>query len=741
MRSTMVWVAVLCLLAGCDSKDQTGAKSDEKSEQPTTAKQVPDQAPDDEPKPTPDGPKSTAFDLMANRHLAHVWDGALIVDIGHPAAVKYVGDRERSGWTDATELEGAHVAYLDGTEATLRVPLHSPEDEVKSWKLSVRMRPIGTQRCDFFVQPDGGEETKAATLEKVEPGWNVHTVDLSGAKSGAENKIRIACSKARRAAKEIESAAAVDWIALGSEPVEAITREQGVFDTLGSRVRLDEGDAVWWYAPLAEGAEFHAGVEGLVDLVVASDAKPAKTYASEQGKFKVNLSDWGGDTVRVGLVARGTATLTRPRIDVPRAEASSKPKEPKYVFLWVADGLRADHLSTYVKSATTETPNYDAFAAEAVVFDRAIAQSSDPLSSAATVFTGAYPPRHGLLDSEASVPRQVTVLAQPFAAMGFETGLFAAGRVEAKENGLTPGFDHLVQPDTEEGTRPIEDVWPKAEAWLEGREPPAFLFFRTVETSPPLQAPPALLSKYSSGAAPASMDADDLFGRLAAGQRTLNEAETGYLHAMYQAAVTQNDLWFGSALETLDKLGIRDDTLIVVTSTAGLAVGEGGRFGFGSTAHESVWVPLMVQYRAWRREGGRVKPTIELVDLYETLVELAKLGRLEADHLQGESVRELMLDPTARHPRPAFSYEGDELGSVRVADWTYRPTDERLFRRADAAPFERDPTPPAEAIAWRAVRDFTPFHVRWLDRWDKSEWGYPNNHSEDAARELDREGW
>ena len=72
-----------------------------------------------------------------------------------------------------------------------------------------------------------------------------------------------------------------------------------------------------------------------------------------------------------------------------------KPVRPAGIVLITLDTTRADHLGCYGAGAA-ETPNLDAFATGAVRFDQAMSAVPTTLASHATMFTGEYPPVHGV---------------------------------------------------------------------------------------------------------------------------------------------------------------------------------------------------------------------------------------------------------------------------------------------------------------------------------------------------------
>lgn len=131
----------------------------------------------------------------------------------------------------------------------------------------------------------------------------------------------------------------------------------------------------------------------------------------------------------------------------------------------------------------------------------------------------------------------------------------------------------------------------------------------------------------------------------------------------YYACVSFVDAQVGRLLQSLDELGIADNTIVVLWSDHGYHLGE----------HHGVWqkrtlfeqgarTPLII--RAPRRVGsGPCRRIVEFVDIYPTLTDLA--GIKSPNGLAGRSLQPLLNDPLA---------EWDGYAVTQVL----RPTDDRL---------------------------------------------------------------
>jgi len=100
---------------------------------------------------------------------------------------------------------------------------------------------------------------------------------------------------------------------------------------------------------------------------------------------------------------------------------------PAGILLITLDTTRADHLGCY-GYAQAETPNLDALAKEGVRFDQAMAAVPVTLPSHATMFTGFYPPTHGVrYNGMFRLGESNVTIAERLREAGFVTGAVPAG--------------------------------------------------------------------------------------------------------------------------------------------------------------------------------------------------------------------------------------------------------------------------------------------------------------------------
>lgn len=134
----------------------------------------------------------------------------------------------------------------------------------------------------------------------------------------------------------------------------------------------------------------------------------------------------------------------RPRGTVYDIEALRRRDDVNVLFV-LTDTLRAHRLSTYGYERET-SPTFDYTAATGLRFARHLAQSSWTKCSMASLWTGLYPQRTGVLRSSHGIPEQAVTPAELFREAGFRTaGIWRNGWVDPSF-GFGQGFEVYKRP-------------------------------------------------------------------------------------------------------------------------------------------------------------------------------------------------------------------------------------------------------------------------------------------------------
>lgn len=270
---------------------------------------------------------------------------------------------------------------------------------------------------------------------------------------------------------------------------------------------------------------------------------------------------------------------------------------PPNVLLISIDTLRADVVGAYGNRAGA-SPTLDALASEGVLFDRAYTVTPLTIPAHSSLFTGKYPPNHGVQDNGAHfLGGDELTLAEVFDAKGYATMAAVGAEVTSHHWGFDQGFDtyfdDLGARDASANRwrveRGADEVVDDALSWLtEAREEPTFSWVHVFDVHAPYAAPQPFRSQYS--------------------------------RRPYLGELAWTDSQIARLLDGVDL----DNTWVIVTGDHGEGLGSNGEQFHGVLLYDATMrVPLII-----RPPGGTaplvVTEAVSIVDIAPTI--LALLG-------------------------------------------------------------------------------------------------------------------
>lgn len=120
----------------------------------------------------------------------------------------------------------------------------------------------------------------------------------------------------------------------------------------------------------------------------------------------------------------------------------------------------------------------------------------------------------------------------------------------------------------------------------------------------------------------------------------------------YYASTTYVDTLLGQILDELERLGLRENTIIVLWGDHGWQLGEHGLWCKHCNFQTSLRAPLIISAPG-AAAGEHCEALTEFVDIYPTLCDLAGLGK--PSHLEGSSLAPLLRDPDREWKQAVFS--------------------------------------------------------------------------------------
>ncbi len=371
-------------------------------------------------------------------------------------------------------------------------------------------------------------------------------------------------------------------------------------------------------------------------------------------------------------------------------------KRPNIIFILI-DALRADRLGSYGHQGGY-TPILDTIATESVVFERAIAPAPWTQPSIASLFCSRYPGAHKVVNFEQAAELMVpgaekvvvfnnsfVTLAEVLQKADYATAAFVANPFIMREFGFGQGFEHFDASFAKNET-PGKVVNKAMLSWLrqEKAKKPFFCFLHYMDVHGPYNARPEFLDPLLD-----KVEAIPNKRKLATWEmRALEylfqppsvctdksrhvrlQVYQEYWAARYDGAVREIDYHIGQLKTQLEKMGLWEDSYVIVTADHGESLLEHECWDHGfSVYHPELHVPLLL-----RQPGGqaakRIHRTVRLIDLMPTLIDQLNLPEVEG--LQGMSLAKEIMGKNSHKTVTAFAEgikKGVEKKAIYLGDW------------------------------------------------------------------------
>ncbi|MHC4388839.1 MAG: sulfatase-like hydrolase/transferase [Planctomycetota bacterium] len=288
-------------------------------------------------------------------------------------------------------------------------------------------------------------------------------------------------------------------------------------------------------------------------------------------------------------------------------------KEVRNVLLISIDTCRADYLGCYGYPRRI-SPNIDAVAGEAILFENASTSVPLTLPAHSTMLTGTTPLYHRIHDNLGyKLGASNITLSEIMHEHGYTTGAIVSSFVLDSKFGLDQGFDSYNDRFEQEvrggyhSERKGDEATRLAIKWLEENKDDKFLLFLHYFDPHHRYEPP---EPY------ASEFADDL----------------------YAGEIAYTDHCIGQVIDSLKDMGLYESTLIIIVGDHGEMLGEHGEAEHGYFIYQSaIRVPLVFKLPG-RNRRNRVSNVVSLTDIVPTVC--ATLGIPPPAHAHGKDLSE-----------------------------------------------------------------------------------------------------
>jgi iduronate 2-sulfatase len=140
----------------------------------------------------------------------------------------------------------------------------------------------------------------------------------------------------------------------------------------------------------------------------------------------------------------------------------------------------------------------------------------------------------------------------------------------------------------------------------------------------------------------------------------------------YYACVSYMDALVGEVVAELERLGLRDNTVIVLWGDHGWKLDDYGAWCKHTNLELDTHVPLILSTPRQTTAGARSEALVEFVDVFPTLAELCEIPVPQT--CEGNSLAPLLENPQRAWKEAAFSQypRGKTMGySLRAGNWRY----------------------------------------------------------------------
>lgn len=389
------------------------------------------------------------------------------------------------------------------------------------------------------------------------------------------------------------------------------------------------------------------------------------------------------------------------------------------VIIVVADDHRHDYLGFHPAApAWLETPNLDRMARGGAHLANAFVSTALCSPSRASILSGQYAHRHGVVDNQRDVPAGTVFFPSYLRAAGYRTAMIGKWHMGDDSDRPRPGFDRWVSYRGQGVyTDPVFNVDGRRVArrgytadlttdyaldWLEAERRagrPFFLYLAHKSVHEPFVPAPRHASRYAAAPVPypATMrPGSDTLGPggsatwpewVARQRSSWHGVDYSYHGALdfdryvrrYAETLLGVDDNLGRLLDYLERTGLARTTLVLYLGDNGFSLGEHGLIDKRHAFEESMRVPMLAWGPGLVRPGARVDALVQNVDLMPTVLEAAGVRAPPGHALDGGSLLALLGDSlgAARAPRRR------ELLYEYYWEWNFPMTPTQFALRTD----------------------------------------------------------
>ncbi len=369
--------------------------------------------------------------------------------------------------------------------------------------------------------------------------------------------------------------------------------------------------------------------------------------------------------------------------------------QPRNVVFILTDDHRYDYMGFHPESPDfLETPGLDRIAAEGVHIANAFVTTSLCSPSRASILTGQYSFRHGVVDNSNEMPEGTPLVSEGLQKAGYQTGYFGKWHIGHAHDDPQPGFDRWVSFQGQgvyynptlniDGERREHDGYitdlltEYALDWMEeiDRDRPFFVYLSHKAVHAEFEPSPRHEGTYADADIPTPPSMKNIVRNYEGKPDWVREQRNSWhgvdymyherddhpddleeLITRYSEALMAVDENVARVLDYLVAEGLADETLVIYMGDNGFMLGEHGLIDKRQAYEESMRVPMVAWAPGLIEPGTVIEENVINIDLAPTFLEIAG-GSMPAGHtVDGRSFLPLLAGEDVEDRRSEFVYQ------------------------------------------------------------------------------------
>jgi len=351
------------------------------------------------------------------------------------------------------------------------------------------------------------------------------------------------------------------------------------------------------------------------------------------------------------------------------AGAAALTDRPNIIFI-LSDNCRWDTMGC-MGHPFIQTPGLDQLSRQGLIFQNAFHPTPLCSPSRASILTGNYAHTHGVLNNHAPWTGQKRTFLEYLSRAGYDTAFIGKWHMPGKGLPDMPFLDLFVSYTyregqgsythcplvvngnsipptgkyiTEEVTDYAVDFIQKNQSRPNGSKKPFCVYLSHRTAHPPFLSPKGTQGMYSKEKVPLPEEIDSWFSR------TNGNVFQGIMMGSYEnqyrkycETITAMDRDISRLVDTIDTLGLKDNTVIIYAGDNGMLWGEHRCHGIREPYEPSIRIPFIMRAPGFiLDEGSRRDQMILNIDIAPTLLDIA--GIPVPEDMEGMSLLSLIRD-------------------------------------------------------------------------------------------------